>query len=141
MVQTDLELARSILEDRGATVVAVKDGKVLGTGFGTRLMPLFRLCRQLRAELMGAAVADRVVGRAAAFLLLSAKVAAVHGRVMSRGAQALLTSKGTESSWGELVTAIITPQGEGCPMEAMVADCADCDQAVARLESVLSRFL
>ena len=68
-----------------------------------------------------ARVADKVIGRAAAALLVNGGVAAVHGEVMSRRALPLLEEAGVDVSWGKLVDAIVVPEGDTrCRLEEIV---------------------
>ncbi|MEW6524014.1 MAG: DUF1893 domain-containing protein [Bacillota bacterium] len=141
LVGEDLQRARELLQTTGATVVAVCQGNLLGAEHGSRLLPLLRLIRRLGHGLAGASVADRVVGRAAALMLLHAGVAGVFGEVMSEGARQALAGKNVTHQWDELAPAITTPAGATCPMEAMVQDTTEPEEAFKRLERVLARFL
>ena len=72
-------------------------------------------------RLRRARVADKVIGRAAAALLVNGGVAAVHGEVMSRRALPLLEEAGVDVSWGKLVDAIVVPEGDTrCRLEEIV---------------------
>lgn len=88
------------------------------------------------ARLHGARVADKVIGRAAAALLINGGVAAVHGEVMSRRALPLLESAGVTVSWSTLVDAIVVPEGDTrCRLEEIVADASTATEAEALLRS------
>jgi len=133
----DLEEARRLLRDDRVALAVVKNGQVLAVRHGTGLAPLYRTVKELGERLQGARVADRVVGRAAALLLLYAGVAAAFGELMSQSAHALLTEKGFPHAWGKLVPSISTPNGAPCPMEALVADTDEPVEAFRRLAPAL----
>lgn len=91
-------------------------------------------------NMRGAAVADRVIGRAAALLLLCGGVSAVYGEVMSAPARGLLRDAGVEAEFGVLVKAIRNRSNTGlCPMEQAVAGIADPALAPAALRAALER--
>lgn len=72
-------------------------------------------------RLRGARVADKVVGKASAGLLVQSDVREVYAQVMSRLATPLLDQAGIAYSYGELVDHIIIPEGDTrCPLEQIV---------------------
>ena len=92
-------------------------------------------------ELSGFCAADRVIGRATAFLFVLAGVVSVFGEVMSEGALAVLRDYGIEASYGELVPHIINREGTGiCPMEKAVMGINDPQSAHAAVEQTLARL-
>ena len=73
--------------------------------------------------LRGAMIADKVIGKAAAGLIVKGGVAEVYADVMSRLALPLLDEAGIPYSYGELVERIVIPEGDNrCPLERIVAD-------------------
>jgi hypothetical protein len=72
----DLRLAQQELRARNASVVSVSGGTVRGVAHGEGLQPLLQLLDE-GAVGAGCAVADRILGLAAAKLMVDAKVAAV----------------------------------------------------------------
>lgn len=127
--------AKQIIETNDASVAVVtKEGKIL-TEKGSSVRPLFRLYTEHREEMKGAAVADRIVGKAAAAILCDAGVAEVFGFIMSRGAYYMLLQHGVKISYGRLVRVIENRRGDDiCPMEKTVAgieDTAECVQRIA----------
>lgn len=83
------------------------------------------------ADLRGFCAADKVVGKATAFLYCLLGVKAVHAGVMSGAAKAVLEEHGIEASCETEVRAIINRRGDGpCPFEAAVWDICDPRQAL-----------
>ena len=73
-------------------------------------------------RLCGARVADKVVGKASAGLLVQGGVSEVYAHVLSRLAIPLLDSAGIVCTYGELVDRIVIPDGDTrCPLEQIVA--------------------
>lgn len=74
-------------------------------------------------RLPGAQIADKVIGKAAAGLIVCGEVHEVYADVMSRLALPLLDEANIAYSYGELVDKIVIPQGDNrCPLEAIVAE-------------------
>lgn len=100
------------------------------------IRPLVLWMAEDENALRGAAVADRIVGRAAAFLAVYGGVRAVYGEVMSEGAVSVLKAAGIAYSYKTLTDRIINRRGDGpCPMEQAVAGITDPAQAAAVLRA------
>lgn len=135
----DLQLAREQLQsDLSLAVVAVKSGMVLGKEPGRRLAPLLALEQRLGDELEGAALADKVVGLAAAKVAIARKVRAVYGEVMSQPALNELRAARIAARYGQVVPSIKAPNGiDPCPMEETARSCATPEEALAALKKKL----
>jgi hypothetical protein len=137
-VNGDLELARTLLQAQGKALVLVKDGRVLGTGEHKGMADLLALAEQLGQEAQGAALADRVVGKAAAMVARSMGVASVYALLVSQPAREALAKGGVPLEYEQLVPAILNEKGAGpCPLERLVAAIEDPAEA----ERVLRNFL
>lgn len=91
--------------------------------------------------LRGASVADKVIGRAAAMLLLLGGAKAVYADVMSASAKALLSNAGLTVRYGELTKYIVNRRGDDqCPMEQAVASLTDPKDAPAALHAAIERL-
>lgn len=89
----------------------------------------------------GCVAADRVVGKAAAFLYVHLGVVAVHARVMSRPAAEVLARYGIAWSADEQVEAIRNRAGTGhCPMERAVWDVCDAEGVPSLLRDALEKL-
>ena len=78
----------------------------------------------------GAVAADKVVGKAAAYLYVLLDVAEVHAKVLSEMAEAVFLRFGITYSFAEKVAAIRNRAGTGfCPMEQAVLDVDDPNRA------------
>lgn len=136
---TDSQQAEALLRSTGASVVAVRAGQVVGEGRGRGIGPLITLLRTPGEPLRGAAVADQIVGRAAAMVCLLAGAASVHGEVMSRPAAEALTEAGIPHTAATLVDMITNREGTGsCPVEALVREITSPAEAVVAVERFLA---
>ena len=134
---TDMEKARQMLKEGGYTCVACKGERVYPVD-KRGLRPLVDWLDD-RADLMGAAVADKVVGRGAAFLYLLLGVRSVYGAVMSVPAMKLLRNGGIETEWGMLTDGIRNRAGTGpCPVEYSIAVTEDPEEALMIIRAELN---
>lgn len=125
---SDLDRAREILRSGDHTLVLCR-GDEIYTSHERGVKPL--VVRAERGEsLRGFCAADKVVGRATAFLYILLDARAVYAQVISRTALELLKEHGVETEYGELVENVINRRGDGiCPFEAAVLDISDTDAA------------
>ena len=115
---TDVQRAIRLLE-QGDLTVAVCKGEETHTDTRRGVAPLLGWL-DTAANLAGFSAADKVVGKAAAFLYLRLEIAAVYAGVISQPAYDLLTAHGVDTTYGQLVPAIYNRAGDGyCPMETV----------------------
>ena len=120
----DIKRARDLLNSGGYTVVMCR-GNELYTSVERGVKPLVELVKD-KKDMSGFSAADKVVGRAAAFLYVLLGVNEVHGSAMSNGADKLLRAHGINCSCDCLAERIINRAGTGiCPMENAVKDIPD----------------
>ena len=116
------------------TCVVAQKGTIVYTASGLGVKPLLTLYRENPELLAGASVADTIVGKAAAVLLVLAKATCVHGVTMSRAAQEYLDLYGIAHSCEQEVPLILNRSGDGsCPLEAAVSALSDPHEAYAAL--------
>lgn len=85
--------------------------------------------------------ADKVVGRAAAFMYVLLKVDALYAQILSKPALRVLEEAGIHTEYGQIVDAIINRTGTGfCPMESAVLDIDDPLEALAAVEKKLEQL-
>ena len=136
---TDLEIARSHLDSGSYTCVVCKDQTLyFSTDRGVK--PLLNWLDS-GMDMRGFSAADKVVGRATAFLYCLLGVTAVHANVMSRPAAQVLQENGISAHWGTLVEGIINRRGTGpCPFEAAVMDIQDPDEALTAIRRKMEQM-
>lgn len=133
-----LRCAVSTLHATDASVVIVRPGEGAQALGGRGIAPLVHALRADARAFAGCAVADKIVGLAAAYLFAHGGVSAVHGEVMSEAAEAWLTAQGIPHSAGEVVERIINRRGDGiCPMEARALTLGDWREAFAMFDAVV----
>ena len=99
---------------------------------------LFALVTDDPAFLRGASVADKIIGRGAALLLVKGGVSRVYAQVISSGALEVLRRAGIEVSFGEEVANIINRAGtDVCPVEKLTAGTDSPDEAYRMIKEFL----
>jgi len=129
-IRWQMDLARQLLHVQELTMCLVRDGRPLVTDRRKGLVPLLSALDTFGPELVGAVLADRVVGRAAAVIAVHAQLAAVSAGVLSSGAAALLDGAGIPYEAGAIVPHICDRSGKGvCPMEKIALEHANAPTA------------
>ncbi len=89
-----------------------------------------RYLERKRANLQGFSAADKVVGKATAFLYALLNVQAVYANVISKAALETLQKSQIFVEYGEIVEHIINREKSGvCPFESAVLDIDDTENA------------
>lgn len=83
---------------------------------------------------IGAAAADRVVGKAAAMLFALLRVKSVYAGVITAAAKSVLEAQGIECVYGTLVERLIDADGKVCSSELAVENVVDPSDAPAALK-------
>lgn len=135
---TDPERAMAALQPPH-TLALCRDGEVL-TSDRRGVAPMVAFLREGRA-LEGYAAADRVVGKAAAWLFILAGVRAVYAATLSEGGRELLTRHGIPVQWETLTPTIRNRDNTGlCPMEQAVAEATDPADALERIKARMAQL-
>lgn len=132
---TDILRAQKILKDSDYTCVFCK-GDFTDTDTERGVKPLLTRIGDARFE--NASAADKVIGKAAAFLYLLLKVKTVHALVISESALNVLQKNGVEVTFENCVPAIRNRTNTGfCPMESAVKDIDDAKTALVSIKAKL----
>lgn len=128
----------TLLHDGNHTlVVAGGDGEV--RTFDRRgVADLLDLLTAEPRFLRGAIVADKVVGKGAAALMISGGVAEVHTGIISEDALALFAESNVRVTFDRQVPFIRNRAGTGCcPVEALCRDCATAAECLPRIRNFI----
>ena len=127
-----LEKAKSLLSAEGYTCV-LTDGTALYTSTRRGVKPLVDFL-QTETDFNGFFAADKVVGRATAYLYVLLGVKELYAQVISQPAAAVLQANGISIEYDTLVPNIINRAGDGiCPFEQAVMTIADPRNAYAAI--------
>lgn len=132
-MEQDSMLAKRLLREKNAACAVVKEGAA-ELSYQAGIRPLLDWLEQKPDFLRGACVADRVVGKAAAMLMLAGGVREIYAGVVSHYALECLAQHGVLCFYEEKVVSIRNRAGTGmCPMEECCLAMDDPDEAHAAL--------
>lgn len=126
-----LSRAKERLEEGSYTCV-LTDGTMFLTSTSRGVKPLVEFLQHNTPE--GLYAADKVVGRATAFLYVLLKIEALYAKVISKPAISVLETYGIEVHYELAVDHVINRRGDGiCPFEEAVLDIKDPKEAYAAI--------
>ncbi len=103
------------------------------------IIDLWELMHNENEFLEGAKIADKVVGKAAAAVMVATGVSELYTDVISSGALSLLNERGVRVNYGKEVEYIINRKADGmCPMEQRVKDVSDVSVMISEIEKQLA---
>lgn len=139
----NLKKAVNLLETGGYTCVMCKDDQIV-TSTERGVKPLLNFIEETRnktADFQGFSAADKIVGKAAAFLYLTLGVSEVYAEVLSESAQKLFNMYEIQHSCKTLTSTIINRKGTGCcPMEEAVKTAVNARQAELKIREKLAEL-
>lgn len=135
----DIDGLKDILHEEGCSCVIYAQGQItLCHERGVK--DLLRILKSEPGLLAGSVIADKVVGKGAAALMVLGGVNAVYADVISQPAFDLLASASIEVSYGECVDNIINRAGTGvCPVETLCKDCATAIECLPLIEQFVNK--
>ena len=135
----DLQNARQML-DVGDYTCVLCSGSRFYTSTQRGVAPLLTWL-DAGTSLEGFSAADRVVGKATAYLYCLLGVSRVYARVMSKPALEVLQQNRIAASWDTLVEGIENRQKTGpCPMEHATRGCTSPEEALEAIRETLRRL-
>lgn len=126
-----LNNAKTELHGSNVSLVVEKDGSFFKSE-ERGIKPLVDILRTNPGLLCGAAVADKVIGKAAAMLMVCGGVACAYADVISEPALAFFEAQGVAVEYSSLVQNIINRTGDGiCPMEEKALPLSTPEEALS----------
>ena len=136
---SDLNRARQMLSQGRYTCVLCRGASVY-TDIRRGIRPLLELL-DTGTDLQGFSAADKVVGKAAAFLYCLMGVGQVYAPIISHSAAEVLKAHRIPVQYDILVPAIFNRDRTGfCPMETAVREISDPQEALAAIRAVLAQL-
>ena len=134
-----MEQTRNILTAGGFTCV-LRNNETVYTATERGVKPLVRWLTE-GIDARGFTAADKVVGRATAYLYVLLGVREVWAAVMSEAAAEVLSRHGIAASQGKLVPNIINRAGTGiCPFEEAVLEIHDPQGALTAIRAKMAQM-
>jgi len=134
-----LEKARSLLTGDITCVICRDDDTYLSRERGVK--PLLQWLDD-HADCKDGWAADKVVGRATAFLYCLLGVQGIYTPVISTPALQVLQDHGILTHYDQAVPQIQNRKGDGrCPMETATLNCATAQEALDAVRNALNNFM
>ena len=128
-----------MIRENRAECVAVQDNKIVAAERGRGVSPLLNLYDRDKALMKNAVIVDKVIGRAAAFVIIKGGASEVFGKITSQEAVDLLKKHNIPITYDLLVPRILNQKRNGlCPLEDSVKSIEDADTA---LKSMRKRIM
>jgi hypothetical protein len=135
----NLEKAKMLLNETDNTCVLCGDGVIL-TDKRRGVRPLLDLIEG-HVDVNGFSVADKVVGKAAAYLYCLLQIKCLYARVISEPALAVLQQADIQVEYDQLVSAIQNRTKDGfCPMESAVWNIHSAEEALPAILGALAQL-
>ena len=123
---------------QGAYSCVIRKGDDLRTFHQRGVADLWQLCQADEHFLQGAHIADKVIGKGAAALMIYGGATQVYADVISQPALHLLESHGISVSYKQLTERILNRRADGlCPVETLCVGLSTIDDMI----EAISRFI
>lgn len=142
MIRESLVEARNLLNEQKCSFVLLKAcfDNIYSNDIG--LKPIMVILREDKSGLEDGIIADKVIGKAAALMLVLSRAKAVHGVVMSQTAIKVLRENGIEYTYDTLVPFIENRSKSGaCPLEKCVENINDSNIAFDAIEETIAELM
>ncbi|MBR4837923.1 MAG: DUF1893 domain-containing protein [Bacteroidales bacterium] len=135
-----LEQAKSLLFTSASTIAVVSNGEVF-TSHERGVKPLLHLLTEKKDFLKGASVADKVIGKAAALLMVLGEIKEVHTLIISEPAIKVFEKYNIPCFYDKKVDRIINRTGDGlCPMETLCLDIEEPQEAFEKITEFINKM-
>lgn len=134
-ILSDLAYAQQYLSKKKSSIVAIKDGEIIGekTGFGLR--PFLELINEQGTMLSKTVLGDRILGKASALLCRYSQVRGVYSPQGTKSAIALLIMEGIPCQIDQMIPFIQNKTGDDqCPFEHLLEKVNDPTEAYQVLQ-------
>lgn len=129
-----LDKAKQKLLNSNHTFVCINEDTVF-TSEKQGIAPIMELLHKDKNLLKGAYIADRVIGKAAALLLIKGEIKELYADIISEHAMLVLKKSNIIVSYGKLVPYIENRKKDGmCPMEETVLNTESPEEAYVKLK-------
>lgn len=123
---SDKILAANKLIEGQFSCVLVKDGDVIMTSKDRGIRPIIKMLMADQHSLKDMVLADKIIGKAAALLVVFGQIEYLYAHVISDCAKNILEKNNIEVNYNHIVPYIMNGDGtDKCMMEKMVEDIED----------------
>ncbi len=135
---SELEKTIAKIKNNEFTFAVVKDNQIIYQDFGLGVSCIRKLIKVNSSILEKSTVVDKVIGKAAAMLLIPYGVSKIHALVISKPALEILQKYNIQTTYNQLVEFISNRTNDGmCPLEKSVAFIDDFNEATIAIEDTI----
>jgi hypothetical protein len=134
-VVNDVSIARGRMLKKGFSFVIVKNGEIIAESKSSGIGALVDAVAMIQENMAGAALADKVVGRAAILLASKARIGTVYAKLLSDPALELASTLSISLIYDKTTRKILNRRKDDvCPFEKIVRDTSDPEKAFRLLK-------
>ena len=136
-----LKQLRHILHTTNCSCV-IANGDKIESFYQRGIKDLYELLNSNRSLLEGATIADKVIGKGAAALMIAGGVTMVYADVISEPAMELFKQFSIKVEYDKKVANIINRRGDGiCPVEERCAECKTIEECLVKIEEFVKSIM
>lgn len=134
----DIELAKRILDSEKQAIVIVKEGRIIFSSNGKGIKPIYTALKELKSELRGSSIADKVIGKAAAMICEYAGIKELSTKLISENAINVLENTSIIYNYEKSVPYIKNRDQSGmCPVETLSLKTNNIDELLIGVSNFL----
>lgn len=138
----NLKLAKSTLFENEYSIVVVKENEIVYKSESKGLQSLISLYKTKKNTLEDSSIADKVIGRAAALILVDANIKEVYADLISQNAIEILNKSNIPYEYKAQVKEIRNRDNTGmCPMEELSLKCVSADELIEKIEEKFNKWI
>lgn len=135
------EKAKRMIKNGKVSCVIIKNDMITHTANGQGIAPLISIYENKPEVLEDAFVVDKIIGKAAAMMIVLGGAKGAYGEIMSAAGYDYLTVHGCRVDFGERIDVVANRAGDGiCPLENSVLDTDDPETGYRLLKETISRL-
>ncbi|MCL2383722.1 MAG: DUF1893 domain-containing protein [Oscillospiraceae bacterium] len=136
-----LNQIKELINDNKYSCVIVKNDELIYAVSGRGIKPLLTFYLNNKEEMVGAFLADKVIGKAAALIAVDGRITSVYANMMSKSALELLKKNNIQVEYNILVNNILNrDKTDICFIEKAVMHCEDIEQGISNIINTLKQF-
>lgn len=138
----NLKLAKSTLFENEYSIVVVKENEIVYKSESKGLQSLISLYKNDVNTLENSSIADKVIGRAAALILVDSNIKEVYADLISQNAIDILDKSNIPYEYKAQVKEIRNRDNTGmCPMEELSLKCVSADELIEKIEEKFNKWI
>lgn len=136
----DINIAKDYLLSNKMSMVIVKNGSIIVESKDRGIKPIFDVYTKSKEHLIGATVADKVIGKAAAMILLNGGIKSLYAELISESAINIFKTSGINVEYTKKVPLILNREGNDmCPIEKLSSNTVDVNKLISDIDKFINK--